>query len=198
MYNYSHSPRKALAVDFVGGESYRLTVPTKAAYDDILTVAQYIKSQDFCNELIEITAKILSFNTENKHFTSEKVKKMFIFDGKKVDFEAMSSIFCAYNDFVSEVAAEYKLPYYPYAESKKTYYDVNTQFEKLVSDYTKLNFKEIEELPLDTYLCLLKDAYIYKLSSSQEGLEYLENAYILTQTEPDRKGLRAHFSRKKE
>lgn len=196
MYNYSHSPKKALAVDFVGGRGYRLTVPTKAIYDNILTVEQYLNNPDFGDEMIKITAEILNFNTENEHFTPEKVKKMFIFDGKKIDFDAMSSIFCAYKEFVSEVAAEYALPYYPYGEDEKMYYTVNTQCEKLVADYTGLNFKEIEELPLDTYLYLLRDAYIYKLSSSKEGLEYLENAYILTQTEPDRKALRAKFGRK--
>lgn len=196
MFNYSHSPKKALAVDFVGGRGYRLTVPTKAIYDNILTVEQYLNNPDFGDEMIKITAEILNFNTENEHFTPENVKKMFIFDGKKIDFDAMSSIFCAYKEFASEVAAEYALPYYPYGEDEKIYYTVNTQLEKLVADYTGLNFKDIEELPLDTYLYLLRDAYIYKLSSSKEGLEYLENAYILTQTKPDRKALRAKFGRK--
>ncbi len=196
MYNYSHSPKKALAVDFVGGRGYRLTVPTKAIYDNILTFSQHMNTPDFIEEIIKITAEIMNFNTENEHFTPEKIKKMFIFDDKKIDFEAISNVFCAYSNFVSEVAAEYTLPYYPYFDNEKTYYTVNTQYEKLVSDYTGLNFKEIEELPLDTYLYLLRDAYIYKLSSSKEGLEYLENAYIFTQTEPDRNALRAKFGRK--
>ena len=56
MYNYSHSPKKALAVDFVGGRGYRFPAPTKSIYDNILTVEQYINNPDFGDEMIKITA----------------------------------------------------------------------------------------------------------------------------------------------
>ena len=201
MYNYTHSPKEALAVDFIGGKGYNLTICTKAFYDEILTFKDDVKTGNltyFSDKLTDIVAKIMCFNTENKHFTPCKVKKMFVFDGKKIDYEAMSKLFCAYYDFIAEIESsqKYQLPYYPYGVSEKIYFVTYTQSEKYVSDYSGLNFKEIEELPLDAYLMLLHDAYIYYLSKSKEGREYLENAYILMQTKPDRKALRAKYGRK--
>ena len=40
---------------------------------------------------------------------------------------------------------------------------------------------------------LLRDAFIYKQSQTKEGREYLEECWILEQTEPDREALRDHF-----
>jgi hypothetical protein len=42
---------------------------------------------------------------------------------------------------------------------------------------------------------LFRDAYIYRLQQTEKGREYLENAWIFEQTEPDRKKLRQHFSK---
>lgn len=44
---------------------------------------------------------------------------------------------------------------------------------------------------------IYKDAYIYNLSQTSEGVEYLNNAWRLTLTEPDRAALRARFGRDK-
>jgi hypothetical protein len=49
-------------------------------------------------------------------------------------------------------------------------------------------------LDFDEYKLLFRDAYIYKLQQSKEGQEYLQNAYILEQSEPDRKKLRENFN----
>ena len=49
---------------------------------------------------------------------------------------------------------------------------------------------EIEELDYIDYLILKRDAFIYKQSQTEHGREYLENAYRLEQTSPDREGLR--------
>ena len=43
------------------------------------------------------------------------------------------------------------------------------------------------------YHLLFRDAYIYMLQQSERGMEYLKNAWILEQTEPDREELRKHF-----
>jgi len=53
-----------------------------------------------------------------------------------------------------------------------------------------LNFKDIQDLDFDEYKLLFRDAYIYKLQQSEQGREYLENCYILEQSEPDRQALR--------
>lgn len=72
---------------------------------------------------------------------------------------------------------------------------MRTEDIKLVSDYTGLNFNECFDLDFYTYAVLQKDAFIYKFKQTKEGLEYLENAYILQQTKPDRKSLREKFNK---
>lgn len=74
-------------------------------------------------------------------------------------------------------------------------YTTVTVGEKLVADYTGLNFLEIEELPIDTYFLLLRDAFIYDRQKTEAGREYLENCWRLEQTEPDRKALRKKFGK---
>lgn len=61
---------------------------------------------------------------------------------------------------------------------------------KLVSDYTGLNFNEVIELDCITYKMLVRDAFIDMMSRSEEGRDYLEQCWILKQTEPDTAGLR--------
>lgn len=50
------------------------------------------------------------------------------------------------------------------------------------------------DLDCYTYKVLLKDAFVYKMSESQEGQEYLETAWILQQTAPNREKLRENFA----
>ena len=45
------------------------------------------------------------------------------------------------------------------------------------------------------YLTLKRDAFIYRLSKTDKGQEYLENAYRLEQTKPDRQSLREEFGK---
>jgi len=59
-----------------------------------------------------------------------------------------------------------------------------------VSDYTGLTFLEIAELDYLQYLVWRRDAFIYRLNQTEEGQEYLKNAYRMEQTTPDRKRLR--------
>ena len=67
-----------------------------------------------------------------------------------------------------------------------------------MSEYTGLSFLEVEALDYLQYLIWRRDAYIYMLSRTEEGQEYLNNAYRMEQTEPDRKKLRAKLGRKEE
>lgn len=53
------------------------------------------------------------------------------------------------------------------------------------------------ELDLIEFLCYRRDAVIFKLQQTEEGQEYLENAYRLTQTAPDIQKLRDRFGTKK-
>lgn len=72
---------------------------------------------------------------------------------------------------------------------------IYTIMDKVVSDYSRLNFNEIMDLPLSRYLQLRRDGFIYRLSQTESGREYLENCWILEQTEPDRKQLRERFGK---
>lgn len=60
----------------------------------------------------------------------------------------------------------------------------------MVSEYTGLNFLEVERLNYLTYLTWRRDAFIHKLNQTEKGQEYLDNAWRMEQTEPDRAALR--------
>ncbi|SCI09421.1 hypothetical protein [Romboutsia sp. 1001713B170207_170306_H8] len=60
----------------------------------------------------------------------------------------------------------------------------------MVSEYTGLNMLEVEELDYIDYLQYRRDAFIYKQSQTERGVEYLENAFRLEQTKPDRQKLK--------
>lgn len=49
---------------------------------------------------------------------------------------------------------------------------------------------EVEALDYLTYLTWRRDAFIHKWSQSEKGKEYLNNAWRMEQTEPDRAALR--------
>lgn len=65
----------------------------------------------------------------------------------------------------------------------------------MVADYTGLNMLEIENLDIIIYLAYRRDAFIYRMSQTEKGREYLNNAYRIEQTAPDRKSLRDQFGK---
>jgi hypothetical protein len=54
---------------------------------------------------------------------------------------------------------------------------------------------EVEELDYIDYLTFRRDAFIYKLSKTEKGEEYLNNAWRLEQTKPNREKLREKFGK---
>lgn len=60
----------------------------------------------------------------------------------------------------------------------------------MVADYTGLNFHQVGELELIQYLTWRRDAYIYLLTRTEEGQEYLDNCWRMEQTDIDRVALR--------
>lgn len=54
---------------------------------------------------------------------------------------------------------------------------------------------EVDNLDIIDYLSYRRDAFIYKMSQTEKGREYLSNAYRMDQTEPDRKALREQFGK---
>ncbi len=64
-----------------------------------------------------------------------------------------------------------------------------------MSEYTGLNFFEVSQLDYLQYLVWRRDAYIYMLTRTEAGQEYLDNAWRMEQTEPDRSALRKKFGK---
>ncbi len=58
--------------------------------------------------------------------------------------------------------------------------------------------QEVEELDFIDYLIYRRDAFIYKLNKTEKGQEYLDNAWRISQTKPERERLRDKFGRKEE
>jgi hypothetical protein len=46
-----------------------------------------------------------------------------------------------------------------------------------------------------TYLTWRRDAFIHKMSQTEEGQKYLDNAWRMEQTQPDRAALRKQFGK---
>ncbi|MDE5755347.1 MAG: hypothetical protein K2H89_12550 [Oscillospiraceae bacterium] len=67
---------------------------------------------------------------------------------------------------------------------------MSTFWKQLVAEYTGLNFLQIGDLNFLQYLAWRRDAFIRRLEQSEQGREYLDNAWRMEQTKPDRKALR--------
>lgn len=83
-------------------------------------------------------------------------------------------------------------------EEVKEYLTTETEDLKYIADYTGLSFNNCLELDCYTYKLLLRDAFIYRMKQTEDGREYLENCYMLYQTEPDRNKLKQRFGGGKE
>lgn len=65
----------------------------------------------------------------------------------------------------------------------------------MVSKYVGISMIEVEQLDYIDYLRYRRDAFIYRMSQTEKGQEYLDNAYRLEQTKPDRKKLREKYGK---
>lgn len=70
-----------------------------------------------------------------------------------------------------------------------------TTWEHLVAQYTGLNILQVEELDYLDYLIYRRDAFIQRMSQTEKGQEYLDNAYRLEQVKPDKEALRNKFGK---
>ena len=66
----------------------------------------------------------------------------------------------------------------------------------MVADYLRISVLEVDELDYIYYLQIRRDAFITKLNASEAGREYLDEAWRLSQTKPDRKASRVLFGRR--
>lgn len=72
-------------------------------------------------------------------------------------------------------------------------YEVSTTYEKLVADYLRITVPEVQGLDYIYYLRIRRDAFIRQMRATEEGRDYLANAWRLSRTEPDREGSRRAF-----
>ena len=85
------------------------------------------------------------------------------------------------------------MPCYPYADNTagpKHKYNIETWYRRLVAEYAGLNFFQVGKLDYIQYLAWRRDAVIYSFNQTESGREYLDNAWRMEQTEPDRPALR--------
>lgn len=80
-------------------------------------------------------------------------------------------------------------------ESKGHRYHIESYWEHMVSQYLGISVLEVNQLNYIDYLFYRRDAFIYQMSQTEKGQEYLDNAYRLEQTAPDRKKLRQKFGK---
>ena len=62
-----------------------------------------------------------------------------------------------------------------------------------MSSYTGMSFPEVGRLDYLDFLRYRRDAFIYMLEGTEAGQEYLDNAWRMEQTKPDRAALRKQF-----
>ena len=75
-------------------------------------------------------------------------------------------------------------------------YETVTWWQHLVAQYAGISLLDVRELDYIRYLTWRRDAFIYWLNQSESGQEYLDDAWRLEQTKPDRQKLRAKYGRK--
>ena len=61
--------------------------------------------------------------------------------------------------------------------------------------YLGISVLDVEELDYIDYLMYRRDAFIQRMSQTEKGQEYLDKAWRLEQTKPDRKALREQFGK---
>lgn len=59
----------------------------------------------------------------------------------------------------------------------------------------RISLPDVNDLDYIDYLILRRDAFIDKLNGTEAGRKYLNDAYRLTLTKPDRKRLREQFAK---
>lgn len=65
-----------------------------------------------------------------------------------------------------------------------------------MAEYAGLSLLEVRGLDYVQFLIWRRDAFIHRLSQTEAGQEYLDNAWRMEQTAPDRKKLRKKFGKK--
>ena len=65
----------------------------------------------------------------------------------------------------------------------------------MAADWLRIPLTEVEDLDYLFYLRIRRDAFVSRLEQTEAGREYLEKAWLLSRTEPDREASRRLFGR---
>ena len=72
---------------------------------------------------------------------------------------------------------------------------VYTINDKYIADYCNMTIQEVEDLNLIDFLIYRRDSMIYMLNQTEDGQEYLRNAWRIKEVAPDRDKLRHTFKK---
>lgn len=61
----------------------------------------------------------------------------------------------------------------------------------MVARWANIPITEVGSLDYLAYLQFLRDAFITEMNTTEEGVKYLDDAWLLEQTEPDREASRS-------
>lgn len=75
------------------------------------------------------------------------------------------------------------------------HYEIETQEEKVIRDYSGLDFEQADNLDIFTFWQVLRDAVIWNASQTEEGQQWLDRCWAENQTEPDRETFRRLFGK---
>lgn len=149
------------------------------------TVRQYYidcKRASDSSEICEAISGIISRNDEGLSFTAEEIMKNFTAD----DLAVFITAFPAWIKDKKESDPALRIPYYPSGSGNKTYFQCVSGFRKIAADYCNCSLNDIYSMDIFDYWEILHDAVVWNRSSTEEGREYLENAYMYMQEKPDR------------
>lgn len=60
----------------------------------------------------------------------------------------------------------------------------------MVAHWANIPITQVGELPFLTYMQYLRDSFIDRMNQTEEGVKYLDNAWLISQTKPDREASR--------
>ena len=69
-------------------------------------------------------------------------------------------------------------------------YTVATMDDHMVARWANVPITQVGELPYLDYLLYRRDAFIDQMNSTEDGVKYLDDAWLLEQTKPDREASR--------
>lgn len=66
----------------------------------------------------------------------------------------------------------------------------------MVAEYAQIPLPQVGEFDLFEFWAILRDAVIYNHAQTEKGRKWLDDAWRLTQTEPETEKLREKFGKK--